>query len=162
MYRATNTYTTNLSLQRLSPQEKEAAEVCLRGLQEWDTIKEHAGKLDDLAFSNCAAVQRLASTCVKGIQKELSAQIVPVAWQHKCHCSCDCGDYRTGGGQWCKHMAALICALIRKLNTSGFLYLKLLGVDVYELAKAEEEDAPPPKRRNIGSASGSKEDPICL
>ena len=128
----------------------------------WDTIKEHAGKLDDLAFSNCAAVQRLASTCVKGIQKELSAQIVPVAWQHKCHCSCDCGDYRTGGGQWCKHMAALICALIRKLNTSGFLYLKLLGVDVYELAKADaeaEEKEHAPKRHK---ASGSQDDPICL
>ena len=32
--------------------------------EEWDTIKEYASKLDDLAFSKCAAVQRLTSKCV--------------------------------------------------------------------------------------------------
>ena len=39
----------------------------------------------------------------------------------------------------CKHVAALLCELIHKLNANGLLYLKLLGVDVYELAKS-----PPP------------------
>jgi uncharacterized Zn finger protein len=78
--------------------------------------------------------------------------------------SCDCGDYGSGGGLWCKHHAALISALIRKLNGNGFLYLKLLGVDVYELAKAdaEAEQMHAPKRRKIGPASGSQDDPICL
>ena len=167
VHRNTNTYTTNLSLARLSPIQKESAEDCLRGLQEWDTIKEHAAKLDDLAFSECAAVQRLASKCVKEIGKDLSADIVPDAWQHICNGSCDCGDYRGGGGLWCKHVAALICSLIRKLNGSGFLYLKLLGVDVYELAKADAEVAEEERaaKRHMASkpqASGAQEDPICL
>ena len=41
-----------ISLRIPSP---ELAEDCLRGLEEWDTIKEDAGKMDDLAFSKCAA-----------------------------------------------------------------------------------------------------------
>ena len=55
-------------------------------------------------------------------------------------------------------------ALIRKLSGSGFLYLKLLGVDVYELAKADAPQAEPKEEdaHNIGSASGSQVDPICL
>ena len=68
----------------------------------------------------------------------------------------------------CKHVAALLCELIHKLNANGLLYLKLLGVDVYELAKSpppseskEEEEKleedPTPKR-----LKGSCEDPICL
>ena len=41
--------------------------------EEWDTIKKYASKLDDLAFSKCAAVQRLTSKCMKEIGKDLSA-----------------------------------------------------------------------------------------
>ena len=61
-------------------------------------------------------------------------------------------------------MAALIYALVRKLSGSGFLYLKLLGVDVYELAKADAPQAEPKEEdaHNIGSASGLQVDPICL
>ena len=61
-------------------------------------------------------------------------------------------------------MAALIYALIRKLSGSGFLYLKLLGVDVYELAKADAPQAEPEEEdaHNMGSALGLQEDPICL
>ena len=68
-------------------------------------------------------------------------------------------------GPWhCKYVAALIYALIRKLSGSGFLYLKLLGVDVYELAKADAPQAEPKEEdaHNIGSASGLQVDPICL
>ena len=50
--------------------------------EEWDTIEEYASKLDDLAFSKRAAVQRLTSKCMKEIGKDLSEQVVPVA------CSC--------------------------------------------------------------------------
>ena len=46
--------------------------------EEWDTIKEYASKLNDLAFSKCAAVQRLTSKCMKEIGKDLSEQVVPV------------------------------------------------------------------------------------
>ena len=44
------------------------------------------------------------------------------------------------------------------------LYLKLLGVDVYELAKADAPQAEPKEEdaHNIGSASGLQVDPICL
>ena len=60
--------------------------------EEWDTIKEYASKLDDLAFSKCAAVQRLTSKCMKEIGKDLSEQVVPVACrQHMCN----------GGGLTC-------------------------------------------------------------
>ena len=60
--------------------------------EEWDTIKECASKLDDLAFSKCAAVQRLTSKCMKEIGKDLSAQVVLVACrQHMCN----------GGGLTC-------------------------------------------------------------
>ena len=63
-------------------------------------------------------------------------------------------------------MAALIYALICKLSGRGFLYLilKLLGVDVYELAKADAPQAEPKEEdaHNIGSASGLQVDPICL
>ena len=49
-------------------------------------------KLDDLAFSKCAAVQRLTSKCMKEIGKDLSEQVVPVACrQHMCN----------GGGLTC-------------------------------------------------------------
>ena len=129
------------------------------------TIKEHAAKLDYLDFSKCAAVQRLASNCVKEIAKSnCCPEVMPPAWSYVCNGSCDCGDYGSGSGLWCKHHAALISALIRKLNGNGFLYLKLLGVDVYELAKAdaEAEQMHAPKRRKIGPASGSQDDPICL
>ena len=136
---------------------------CLRGLQEWDTIKEHAANLDYLDFSKCAAVQRLASNCVKEIKSNCCCpEITPPAWSYVCNGSCDCGDYGSGGGLWCKHHAALICALICKLDSNGFLYLKLLGVDVYELAKADaeaEEKELAPKRQK---ASGSHDDPICV
>ena len=48
--------------------------------------------LDDLAFSKCAAVQRLTSKCMKEIGKDLSAQVVLVACrQHMCN----------GGGLTC-------------------------------------------------------------
>ena len=60
--------------------------------EEWDTIEEYASKLDDLAFSKCAAVQRLTSKCMKEIGKDLSEQVVPVACrQHMCN----------GGGLTC-------------------------------------------------------------
>ena len=38
-----------------------------------------------------------------------------------------CADYHGGKGRWCKHVAALLCELIHKLNTNGLLYLKLLA-----------------------------------
>ena len=70
----------------------------------------------------------------------------------------------SGASTW---VAALICALIRKLNTCGFLYLKLLGVDVYALTKAdaeaaEEERAAKRQKASKPQASGAQEDPICL
>ena len=78
--------------------------------EEWDTIKEYASKLDDLAFSKCAAVQRLTSKCMKEIGKDLSEQVVPVACrQHMCE-TCATAER---ADLWCKHMAALTCALIR-------------------------------------------------
>ena len=45
-------------------------------------------------------------------------------------------------------MAALIYALIRKLSGSGFLYLKLLGVDVYA---DFDEDSDSDLRLEIGA-----------
>ena len=45
------------------------------------TIKEHAAKLDYLDFSKCAAVQRLASNCVKEIAKSnCCPEVMPPAW----------------------------------------------------------------------------------
>ena len=58
------------------------------------TIKEHAAKLDYLDFSKCAAVQRLASNCVKEIAKSnCCPEVMPPAWSYVCNGSCDCGDY---------------------------------------------------------------------
>eukprot|EP00310_Coccolithus_braarudii_P025534 CAMPEP_0183351252 /NCGR_PEP_ID=MMETSP0164_2-20130417/23448_1 /TAXON_ID=221442 /ORGANISM="Coccolithus pelagicus ssp braarudi, Strain PLY182g" /LENGTH=241 /DNA_ID=CAMNT_0025523373 /DNA_START=36 /DNA_END=761 /DNA_ORIENTATION=+ len=171
VFRDSNKYLTHLSMQRLTTFQQNSAADCLIGMPAWDNLCALAASVnDELAFNKCAAAQSLASRCVKEISKDLSAQLVPFKWHDICHASCNCGDYQGGNGHWCKHVAALLCELMHKLNTSCFLYLKLLGVDVYLLAtsprpsetKEEEEEEEPTRKRHKGSSSGSREDPICV
>ena len=54
-------------------------------------------------------------------------------------------------------VAALLCVLIYKLNTNGFLYLKLLSVNVYLLAKTHSDTKEEEPTPNVPSASRARQ-----
>ena len=164
-------YCTRLLINRLSESMLNKAATKIRETPEWSTIRAHAFELDSTDFGKCEVVQRLAPRTIGIIELDLGANVlVPRKWLPIAMATCDCGDHTmSDDGRWCKHVAALICSLIRKLNKDLFLWLAILGLDVHRLAAPQwytdeepDEEAKTPAKKVKMEKGESPANPIDL
>lgn len=83
---------------------------------------------DPLAKSNDAfqmvAMELFDTVLTAGVE------IVPRAWSQSATVSCNCPDFHHG---WCKHIAALGCAMVTRCESDRFLVFKLSGIQLWSL-----------------------------